>query len=309
MTANVESMMSARLLPWHGMGTIVEDVQTAADAIHHAGLDWNVELFPQYHIKRDGTPAAVPNRFHIVRDLDEAVLGQVSDRYKPFQNVEAFEFFDTLVDSDAAKYETAGSLFGGRIVWMTAKVEKLINVGGLESESIETYLLLHTSHDGTKSVQVSVTPVRVVCSNTLNLATASAKRTWKAPHSSKVSERVREAQETLGLTVAYLDEFEAAANQLLGTSLDLAEFETFLSKLLPKASERMTDKIIEHHETTPTLTDEVRLTAWGALNSIGEFMQYGRTFKSDDRRLEDDWFSYGKNARLRDAAARMLLAK
>lgn len=309
MPAAVETMMSVREIPWHGLGNIVESELTAAEAIVAAGLDWTVSLQPMIQRLASGDHREVEKSFLVVRDSDESVLGKVSDRYTPFQNSEAFDFFDTLVDSDEAKYDTAGSLFDGRIVWLTAKLPTDITVAGLETERIETYVLLHTGHDGSKSITISVTPVRVVCANTLNLATARAKRTWNAVHSAKAAGKVSEARETLGLTFAYVEEFKDLAERLLAVDLELAGFEALATRLLPTQSEKMKDALVDHHASTPTLTDEVRNTGWGAVNSVGEYFQHVRGFKSEDRRMEHDLFSYGNVAKLRDRAVRLLLAR
>ena len=115
MSANVETMMYVREKPWHGLGTMVEEAPTSADALRLAGLDWTVERKPLQVCggrKVDGFYANV-------RDMDGAVLGVVSDRYKVVQNVDAFAFTDSLIGGDTpVRYETAGSLMGGRKIWL-----------------------------------------------------------------------------------------------------------------------------------------------------------------------------------------------
>lgn len=163
-------MFYVRDVPWHGLGTNVEDALSSNEALTAAGLDWNVV---QKEIKTiDNIP--IPNVKANVREIDNKVLGIVSDRYKVLQNLEAFQFTDELLGGDIL-YETAGSLQGGRKVWLLAR---LSNKYKFQDDEIVPYLVLSNSHDGNAPVRVAMTPVRVVCQNTLNLALKKAKRSW-----------------------------------------------------------------------------------------------------------------------------------
>ena len=135
MSANVESMFYAgREKPWHGLGTQVEEAPTSADALRLAGLDWTVQRKP---IQVCGG-RKVDNFFANVRSSDGAVLGVVSDRYQVVQNAEAFAFTDALIGGEGqVHYETAGSLMGGRKIWLLAKLPDTEIVGD------KTVLLQH----------------------------------------------------------------------------------------------------------------------------------------------------------------------
>ena len=125
MSANVETMFSVRETPWHGLGRIVMDAPASREALELAGLDWQVESHNIY----SGTGAMIPGYRANVRSTDDAVLGVVSDRYRIVQNEEAFRFTDDLL-GEGVTYETAGSLQGGKKVWMLAKLpEKYIIAG------------------------------------------------------------------------------------------------------------------------------------------------------------------------------------
>ena len=139
MAANVETMFSTREKPWHGLGTIVEEAPASADALRLAGLDWNVvqkDIFTN-HGKVDGYKANV-------RDTDNQVLGVVTDRYKVIQNVDAFAFTDELL-GEGVRYETAGSLQGGKKVWLLARLPREYIISG---ERITPYLVFSNTHDG-----------------------------------------------------------------------------------------------------------------------------------------------------------------
>lgn len=164
MSANVESMFYAgREKPWHGLGTQVEEAPTSADALRLAGLDWTVQRKP---IQVCGG-RKVDNFFANVRSSDGAVLGVVSDRYQVVQNAEAFAFTDALIGGEGqVHYETAGSLMGGRKIWLLAKLPDTEIVG----DKTEPYLCFSNTHDGSGAIRVCMTPIRVVCNNTLNIA-------------------------------------------------------------------------------------------------------------------------------------------
>ena len=146
MAANVETMFSVREKPWHGLGTIVREAPTSADAIRLAGLDWHVvqePIYTNFNKLVDGYRANV-------RSTDRKVLGVVSDRYKVVQNVEAFSFTDELLGR-GVRYETAGSLQEGRKVWLLARLPREYIIAG---DRISPYLVFSNTHDGSGSVKV-----------------------------------------------------------------------------------------------------------------------------------------------------------
>lgn len=191
MPANVETMFSVRETPWHGLGRIIMDAPASREALELAGLDWQVESRNIY----SGTGAMIPGYRANVRSTDDAVLGVVSDRYRIVQNEEAFQFTDDLL-GEGVTYETAGSLQGGKKVWMLARLPRKYLIAG---DQVEPYLVIFNSHDGSSGVKVAMTPIRVVCQNTLNLALNTAKRSWTARHTENVLFRVQDARETLQL--------------------------------------------------------------------------------------------------------------
>ena len=193
MSANVESMFSVREVPWHGLGTIIQEAPDSEAALKLAGLDWSVKQVPVlYEGQKTG------HQFN-VRESDNRVLGVVGGRYKPVQNAEAFAFTDELVGGDV-RYETAGSLADGKRVWMLAKMPDT----RVLDDIVEPYLCLTNGHDGFSSLKVCMTPVRVVCQNTLNMALKGAKRTWTVRHSGNINAKMEEAQQTLGLAQNYM---------------------------------------------------------------------------------------------------------
>ncbi|MBA4188257.1 MAG: hypothetical protein C0467_09655, partial [Planctomycetaceae bacterium] len=153
--------------PWHRLGVTVAEAQTSEEAIKLAGLNWGVEQWSVV-ARHAGLERAVTGRVANVRSDTGAVLGVVSNGYRVFQNKSAFDFFDAMVQEKLAIFETAGSLKGGRQVWMLARLPKTLRAAG--EDEIRPYVLLTNSHDGCRALRMIPTTIRVVCANTLNLA-------------------------------------------------------------------------------------------------------------------------------------------
>ena len=196
MAANVETMMYVREKPWHGLGVEVSEAPNSEDALRFAGLDWNVRQENVFNSRGGIIKGFKAN----VRDSDDSVLGVVGDRYKVVQNRDAFKFTDGLIGGDV-RYETAGSLRDGKQIWLLAKLPEQQIAG----DAVEPYLCFTNAHDGSSGVRVCMTPVRVVCNNTLNVALATAKRTWSMRHTENVHERLNEARDCLFRAEDYMD--------------------------------------------------------------------------------------------------------
>lgn len=198
MAAEVETMFYTRQTPWHGLGTKVMEAPASKEALSISGLDWKVEQEDIY--TETGNP--VSGFKANIRSTDRKILGVVTDRYKVVQNEEAFAFTDALL-GEGVRYETAGSLQGGRKVWLLAHLPQAYIIAG---ERISPYLVFSNTHDGSGAIRVAVTPIRVVCNNTLNLALATARRSWSAIHTGDIRNKMEEAKNTLFLANTYMDE-------------------------------------------------------------------------------------------------------
>ena len=225
MAANVETMFSVREKPWHGLGTIVMEAPTSADALRIAGLDWRVLQEPVYTEFSELIGGYKVN----VRDSDRKVLGVVSDRYKVVQNADAFSFTDELLGK-GVRYETAGSLQEGKKVWLLARLSSEYIIAG---ERISPYLVFSNSHDGSGSVKVAVTPVRVVCNNTLNLALSTAKRSFSMVHTGNIQDKIQEARDTLFMAEQYMDSLGIEFEQLRRQKVTEAQIKEYIELLLP----------------------------------------------------------------------------
>ena len=224
MSANVEDMFSVREVPWHGLGTIVKEAPTSHDAIRLAGLDWTVDSKPVFDEEGKEIEGFKAN----TRSSDNSILGIVSNKYKIIQNTEAFEFTDNLI-SDEVHYETAGSLRSGKTIWLLAKLPEKYIIG----DKFDPYICFTNNHDGKGAVTVCMTPIRVVCNNTLNLALNSAKRSWSIGHLGDINGKLAEARQTLALADLYMDNLNKEANRLINVSVTDAELEAIFDELYP----------------------------------------------------------------------------
>ena len=223
--ARVESGFGANNMPlWGGLGTCIAEAPTSADAIRIAGLDWEVAPKPIY----DEFGRELPGYKVNIRTSDNTALGIVTDRYKIVQNSEAFAFTDELL-GHGVKYETAGSLASGKRIWMLARMENTT----LAEENIDPFLIFTNSHDGTGAIRVAITPIRVVCQNTLNLALKKANRHWSCVHKGDIQGKLEEARFTLSSADRYMEALEEEFGELK------------LKKVTDKQVADMTDKLLE----------------------------------------------------------------
>ena len=225
MAANVESMFYVRTAPWHGLGVRVNEAVNSAEALEKAGLDWKVVQEPVYTEQNEIVPGWKAN----IRDKDRRVLGLVTDRYKIVQNEEAFAFTDQLL-GEGVRYETAGSLQEGRRIWLLARLPREYVITG---ERISPYLVFTNSHDGSGAVRVAITPIRVVCQNTLNLALTNAKRSWSMIHTGNVENKLDEARDTLFRAENYMDELGKEFENLRKIQLSDKKVMEYINLLLP----------------------------------------------------------------------------
>lgn len=280
MAANVETMFSVREKPWHGLGKIVMEAPTSAEALRLAGLDWNVvqeSIYTEFNEQVEGYKANV-------RDSDRKVLGVVSDRYKVVQNVDAFSFTDELIGK-GVRYETAGSLQEGKKVWLLARLPREYIIAG---ERISPYLVFSNTHDGSGSVKVAVTPVRVVCNNTLNLALDKASRSFSMIHTGNIQDKIQEARDTLFMAEEYMDCLGAEFEQLRRQKMTDVQVKEYINLLLPMEKEstqlqskniiRLREDMMKRYYDAPDL-QTVGNNAYRFINAVSDFATHANPLR------------------------------
>ena len=307
--ANGEAAFASLRVPaWHRLGTVFEDVMSTDEILKTAHMaDWNVRLVPAVQAHGD-LLLEVPEKFTVLRNNPVSgsvdALSVVGTKYRTVQNEQVFGFGQAILDnSPDAVWETAGSIREGRTIFGTLRMNGLdIMINGVDA--VDLYLVVASSHDGSTGVSATVTPIRVVCKNTLAMAQQNATSSFKARHTSSIDGRIDDAQEALGITYKFVEEFEATAKVLADRKVDLGQLEQIVETIWAKdpkwddlgLAERRTgltrwenrlDTIGsiyvgkgERGDTMSTITG----TGWGALNAITEYTDwYGRVSGRDER--------------------------
>ena len=280
MSANVETMFYTREKPWHGLGTMVQQAPTSSEALTLAGLDWSVI---QKEIQTwDGNP--IPGFQANIRESDGKVLGVVTERYKIVQNQEAFAFTDSLL-GEGVTYETAGSLQEGRRTWLLAKLPQSYTVSG---DEITPYLVFMNSHDGTGAIRAAITPVRVVCQNTLNLALSTAKRSWSTNHTGNIEGKLEDARYTLLYADQYMDELGKTFEHLRQMKMSDRKVYQYIDALFPlmdHATELQTRNMMRLKEDLKARyfeTPDLKHTGKNALrfiNAVSDFSTHAQPLR------------------------------
>ncbi|MFR3343140.1 MAG: DUF932 domain-containing protein [Anaerobutyricum sp.] len=271
MAAEVETMFYTREKPWHGLGTLVAEAPESREALRIAGLNWKVLQEPVYTENDELIQGYKAN----VRDSDRKILGVVTDRYKVIQNEEAFAFTDALL-GEGVRYETAGSLQEGRRV-AACKTSKEYIIAG---ERISPYMVFSNTHDGSGAVKTALTPIRVVCNNTLNLALRTAKRSWSMIHTGDISGKIEEAKNTLFLADEYMSALGKEFENLRGIRLSEKQVMDYIEILLPveenftpqqkRGIERLREDMRMRYFDAPDLKD-VGNNGYRFINAVSDF--------------------------------------
>ena len=321
LTAGRAAVFTVGTPPWHGLGTTVASAVTSQEAIGLAGLDWLVEQWPVSAIAPDGTATKPTGRFLAnVRSDTRTMLGVVSNKYRPFQNHEAFTFADAIVGEGQAKYETAGGLREGRRVWMLLRLPNELKVG--TGDTLRPYLLLFNSHDASSPLRAVLTTIRVVCQNTLNLAMGLAGNDGVTiRHRGELAAQVNQARTTLGLAHRRLKSFGDEVIAMKSVPMTGGRLERYFESVLPalgdatprertnraKAIERLN---VNFSDPTNTVGG-MRGTLWAALNAATEYADHHRRFRGTshaakaENRLDSIWF--GSAHEFKQAAYRSAL--
>lgn len=309
MPANVESMFYVRETPWHGLGTKVMEAPDSEGALIAAGLNWNVIQEPIFTGENEPIRGYKAN----IRDSDRRVLGVVTDRYKVIQNHEAFAFTDELL-GQGVRYETAGSLQDGKKVWLLAHMPHEYIISG---ERISPYLLFSNTHDGSGAIKVALTPIRVVCNNTLNLALSTAKRSWSMVHTGDIRSKMQEARDTLFMAERYMDELGKEFEALRLKKLSDQKVMQYIEVLLPvedgstpqqiKNIERLREDMKIRYFDAPDLQDTGK-NAYRFINAVSDFATHAKPLRRTVNYKENLFARTAEGNPLIDRAYQMMCA-
>ncbi|WP_339655799.1 DUF932 domain-containing protein [Flavobacterium frigidarium] len=310
------SFFSVQEKAWHGLGQIVTDYPTSAEAIKHAGLDYEVTKSPLYtkasniinpteNLEIGNNEVNVPNYFATIRTDNNTVLGVVGKDYHIVQNREAFSFFDSIVGgTDGILYETAGALGNGERIFITAKLPDYIRVGNGDDVT-EKYIFLTTSHDGSGSITAAFTPVRIVCQNTLNASLRNMSNVVRIRHTSGAKQRLENAHKVMGLANEFSNQLEDIFNNWAKVKVHDHEVKKMIQFVLCPNKETLQhlkagneDEISTVFKNTVedafayAMTSEsqqmntTKGTLFGAYNAVTGYYQNVRSYKDSEAKLQ-----------------------
>ena len=331
-----DHMMYVGEVPWHGLGTGFDKPITAKEAAEAAQMTWTVEKYP-LEVLIGSERHKVPGYYAITRADTKEVFHIGGERFTPFQNVPSLtDFVDTMVASGRALITSAGSLNGGRRVWMQLRLDKAIKIGRTK-DLIDRYITVSNTHDGTRALLAMITPTRVVCGNTERIAIKGASDKFYARHTTNIGSKAILAREYLGLADAYFENFMEGVNllvkkQMSNDSLKKIFGEVYELKL--REDGYLDDKQRAPAELAFNTTMQlfeigkgndmvgVKGTAWAAYNAVTEYLDWlspvsggqggaSKTFGSKtlavvDKRIDSSWF--GRNQVIRQNAWDSLIA-
>ncbi|HBH86850.1 MAG TPA: hypothetical protein DDY17_04510 [Syntrophaceae bacterium] len=295
--------------PWHNLGIELNHPKTAREAIEIAGLDYTIVKRPielKTELKQDA--------YATVRTDTGDVLGIVGKSYEPIQNRDAFAFFDALVDEQEAVYDTAGVLGLGESIWILVKLPGYIKVNG--NDIVNKYLLLTNSHDGSSHIRVKLTPIRVVCNNTLTSALQGAGEV-QINHTSNALRDLEQAGTMLGLSNSLYEQLDVMFNCMATKKITEEQLREYVQALVPDNEEAENSARIENIRSSVLQLHDSgrgahlsRGTLWGAFNSVTEYTDHMMSGGDSTTRLNSIWFGRGEQLKLKafHLAERMMRA-
>lgn len=315
------SIVNNRQMNWHTVGQQTDGAATAQEALEMAQLDWKVAVSESpIETKVNGETISLDHKFLTYRDHPKtglSALGVVGNRYTPIQNAEAFDFLNHLVDESGAVFESAGSLGNGEKVFMTLKFpETMMFANG--QDGVDNYILAINSHDGSSSFTVAVTPMRIVCTNSIRLALRSAVSKISLKHTSGATAKVQQARETLGIVFRYQESFEQEVQRLLSMDISDNDYAKFVETLIPMPKQDASER--KKNAVEKTRSDLLGLwkaptqmlapnTAWSAYNAVAEYADWFKPVRGgEDKEILRAERNITGESRLKERAHELLLA-
>ena len=311
-------------VPWHGIGTQAARPMTTSEALTLAEKNWTVSLRPVYFHEREAAihksdcalhngPALPPgpcdcgasnipfvldaDHFVVVRDDIMLPLGIVGNRYTPVQNTDAFSFLDGLIGEAEAMVHTTGSLYNGKKIWVLVQLPGYIKV---KDDDVGKFLLLANAHDGSMSLTLKMTPIRVVCANTLASSMHSHGSTWNLRHTLSLPTKIEAARAAIGLASQRFEKTGELYQFLGDHDMTVTEMDAYLKAMFPDTddnngpidgAEAIRGKVLALFEGQGKGLDtpNIRRTAWAAYNALTEYLNW-QVGRKTDARMQSIWF-------------------
>jgi len=315
MSHEVETMAYAGQVPWHGLGTKVAADLTPRQMQVEAGLDWTVTKRPSF-VTYDGELIETGTNA-LLRESDNSVLSpSVGDGWEPVQNTEAFDFFAEFCLAGDMEMHTAGSLKGGQIVWVLAKIKESFDVLG--EDRVDNYMLFSNPHQYGKSLNVRMTPVRVVCNNTLTMSLSATSKN-EASLNHRRAFNADSVKDQMGLAHEKFEQYRDAAKFMASKKTSVGDLIKFYSTVFPAANTKAKEvkdyaglsttakMAFDSLETQPG-AELAMGTWWNALNSV-TYVTDHKLGRSADARMTSAWFGANQAKKLKATSLAIELAE
>ena len=315
MSAEVETMAYAGEVPWHGLGFKVPGDLSPIQMLEAAKLDWQVELVPNYATYK-GKKVKVETST-LFRESDSKILSaRCSDDWNPVQNIEAAEFFNDFCAAGEMTMETAGSLCGGELVWFLAKTQESFDVFK-KGDRIDAYTLFTNPHRYGWSTSVSLTAIRVVCLNTLNLSLSTTKGDKIVRVSHRNEFNAEEVKEVLGVTKAKMKQYKEMAQFLSKKKAKGEDVVSYFKRIFPVITSKVDGSKKEFSKPAQTALGVLetqpgaefgRGTWWAPVNAVTHYLDHlaGRT---TDARLNSAWYGDARKKKIKAMEVAVELAE
>jgi len=293
----------AKQLAWHRLGVTTKDVMTAKEAIELAQLDYNVGISPVYANINGVIREATDNKVTFNERSGEE-FGVVGSRYEIIQNLEAFTFLDNIVGEGNAAYHTAGALNIGETIFITVKLPQNIRLASAPNEQIENYLLFTSSHDGSGSIRVMFTPIRVVCNNTLDAALNGISKfnSWSIKHTKNAKNRMASIVNLFENVKDYVERLSFKFDKMNTTLLGRTQIESIIARIVLSDDEYILEGVEQKVNLLYDISTRKRNvirelntaiyrgvgqdiinvdTAYGVYNGVTTYLQNHKKYKND----------------------------
>ena len=286
-------------VPWHGLGTKVEHDLTPGDFQKVAGLDWTVEKQPL----TTATGIPIKNKEALVRTSDNSVLDVVGTGWNPVQNSEAFEFFHDYVMAGDMEMHTAGSLKDGQMVWALAKTKESFEL--FNGDQTDNYFLFTNPHQFGKSINIRMTPIRVVCNNTLTLSLSQSSDKMVTVNHRKAFDPDM-VKEQMGIAREKMEQYKSMAEFLGGKRATGDNVIQYFNEVFGAPAKAKEDGVLPFTSRNAKIAMENLNTQpganfaqgswWQAFNSV-TYMTDHLQGREGDSRLQSAW--YGRNRKVK----------
>jgi phage/plasmid-like protein (TIGR03299 family) len=290
------------------LGHDAQKITSVKDALATFGMDWDVEVRPTYFKKNDGSDGGMARCYATVRTDTEMMLGRVGADYRPMSNAKALSHVDSLIVSGAATLDSVFELKNGAQVGASLRLNDKISIAG--EDPIEMYVVVTTSHDGSRVDKTAIVPIRLWCTNQLALVSRETVQAWSVRHLSTMDANLAIVEEELKLIANYGKWLQKTGDELVAKALsEIALSQIVLDTASAFTQEDKAKKIAEEvtdiFKYSQLIGDDFRNTAWGGLNAVTEYFDHHKNYRTPQARYNS--ITNGFGARMRNAVASRLI--